>query len=1070
VRGCVGLGCRKPVLGGLAGRDVHSSPNRADNAAPSHRESLKSATQIVADTKAALSRASGFHLAGSNRLPGGQDMAFCRGGGWVNRFARPRWFGLAPPVTRRLSLVGVAAALCVALALPSAAGAAAMQRLPGCTANTLPANDDSSTAAAVPLGFTIKINQATYTSAWVNNNGNITFDGPLVQFTPTPIASTNHVIVAPFWADVDTRGAGSAVVTYGTTTYRGRSAFCVEWDGVGYYNSHTDKLNKFELLLVNRPDRASGDFDIIFNYDQVQWETGDASGGSGGLGGTPARVGWSFGPGGNVELPGSGTPGSFLDGGPDALAGNDRGSSTPGSYVFPVHGGQAQAARYVALGDSYSAGEGVPPFSSGADVNDVPSNPCHRSTSAYPQLLVRDHAGGPIPPTVEHWACSGAKIADFTPHQNGSREPAQLDHLAPGDATLVTLGIGGNDIGFAHIGETCIKADITVLDQNHGGKWRDHCQNGLDKATMSAISNLNVRDLYAKVRAQAPLADVYVMGYPKILPGVLFKDCQAQAYREDGRLATTTPFNNHMDVNGFLGIEARIGQDAVIWMNKVVDRLNGKIRAEAAYARFHFVDVTDAFAGHDVCSNNTDPSNRPWAHLVVLFSDKNGASPFSAHPTAEGQAAMAAALYSAITSGPRPTVEPAHTSTVPVIVAVGQALLNIITQWHGSDMDTTLVSPSGQVFNASSPRITHFKTGTTENYVIPNPQPGTWQVRVYGTQVDQGGEPARVTSSTTPAAALAPVAVLSVPRAVGVARFRTRFSATSSSGTFASVSSYRWNFGDGSTSKRAVVSHTYRRAGTYTTTLTVTDAAGRTDTATEKIKVYRTDQRPTAQLVVHQDRLHGARLYYDATGSADPDGARVRLSISFGDGTSTSHAAGIHRYRSNGVYRLKLMVSDPRRLRRTRQVRIVVRHKPKSSKPRQRRAITTVGFAGDSANPQVTITGRGFGHAPAPTTVAYPGSTGYDYGSALYFCNSSSNPRAFCAGESLPTGRDYIGLVVSGYSDARISYTLGSTYSNSYYPGNVYRVNQGDHFTVHVGGLSCAGTIVFNRMPTSCKP
>jgi hypothetical protein len=87
--------------------------------------------------------------------------------------------------------------------------------------------------------------------------------------------------VAPFFGDVDTRAAASNVVTFGqTVTLDGHKAFCVDWagvSGVGYYNEHTDKLNSFQLLLIDRSDVGAGDFDIEMNYDKVQWETGDAS-------------------------------------------------------------------------------------------------------------------------------------------------------------------------------------------------------------------------------------------------------------------------------------------------------------------------------------------------------------------------------------------------------------------------------------------------------------------------------------------------------------------------------------------------------------------------------------------------------------------------------------------------------------------------------------------------------------------------------------------------------------------------------------------------------------------------
>ena len=98
---------------------------------------------------------------------------------------------------------------------------------------------------------------------------------------------------------MDTTGAGSGVVTYGTDTLCGEQAFGVDWFNVGYFDftNGVDKLNTFQLILVARPEVGPGDFDIEFNYSQIQWETGDASGGTGGLGGTSAAVGYSNGTG-----------------------------------------------------------------------------------------------------------------------------------------------------------------------------------------------------------------------------------------------------------------------------------------------------------------------------------------------------------------------------------------------------------------------------------------------------------------------------------------------------------------------------------------------------------------------------------------------------------------------------------------------------------------------------------------------------------------------------------------------------------------------------------------------------
>jgi hypothetical protein len=228
--------------------------------------------------------------------------------------------------------------------LETRATPAAIRNLPGFTANTLPANDDGSTGA-VNVGFTLNFFGQQDNQVFVNNNGNITFDVPLAQFTPSDLNSNNGgiPIIAPFFADVDTTGPGSGLVTYGNDTLCDRPVFGVNWIDVGYFFSAVDRLNSFQLILIDRSDIAPGDFDIEFNYDQIQWETGDASGGTGGLGGESARVGYSNGtgqPGTFFELPGSGINGAFLDGGPDSLVANSQLATTPGRYHFLVRSGE----------------------------------------------------------------------------------------------------------------------------------------------------------------------------------------------------------------------------------------------------------------------------------------------------------------------------------------------------------------------------------------------------------------------------------------------------------------------------------------------------------------------------------------------------------------------------------------------------------------------------------------------------------------------------------------------------------------------------------------------------------
>jgi uncharacterized repeat protein (TIGR01451 family) len=208
---------------------------------------------------------------------------------------------------------------------------------PGFNTTDFPANDDGSVAAS--LGFNINYFGSNYSDVYVNNNGNFTFGNSLNQFTPSPLNSAGLKIIAAFWADVDTNGNGSGIAKYATGTVDGHSAFGATWIDVGYYPSQVDKLNSFQIILVDRSDIKAGDFDIELNYSTVKWESGNASGGNDGLGGNSARVGYSDGADVNFELPGSAVNGALIDGGSNALISNSNNSEVAGRYYFPVRNG-----------------------------------------------------------------------------------------------------------------------------------------------------------------------------------------------------------------------------------------------------------------------------------------------------------------------------------------------------------------------------------------------------------------------------------------------------------------------------------------------------------------------------------------------------------------------------------------------------------------------------------------------------------------------------------------------------------------------------------------------------------
>ncbi|MFZ1658062.1 MAG: nidogen-like domain-containing protein, partial [Flavobacteriales bacterium] len=133
-------------------------------------------------------------------------------------------------------------------------------------------NDDGSTAA-IELPFTFSLYGEDYTSCYINNNGNVSFVDPYPTFSSTPFPNNTYVMVAPFWADVDTRADSGA--TPGTLMYRlTPHALYVNWSAVGYYSMESDKLNTFQLIISDGTDPViPGGNNVSFCYGSMQWTT-----------------------------------------------------------------------------------------------------------------------------------------------------------------------------------------------------------------------------------------------------------------------------------------------------------------------------------------------------------------------------------------------------------------------------------------------------------------------------------------------------------------------------------------------------------------------------------------------------------------------------------------------------------------------------------------------------------------------------------------------------------------------------------------------------------------------------
>jgi hypothetical protein len=156
----------------------------------------------------------------------------------------------------------------------------------------LPNDDLYSNSIALPFNFSFY--GTSYDSLYINNNGNISFSQPYFTFTAYPFPDPTFNMIAPFWADVDTRSTNGGNVWYKVNPH----SLIVIWDHVGYFPMMEDKLNTFQLIISDGLDTLIPNANnVSFCYGDMQWTTGSASGGSNGFGGSPATVGVNIGNG-----------------------------------------------------------------------------------------------------------------------------------------------------------------------------------------------------------------------------------------------------------------------------------------------------------------------------------------------------------------------------------------------------------------------------------------------------------------------------------------------------------------------------------------------------------------------------------------------------------------------------------------------------------------------------------------------------------------------------------------------------------------------------------------------------
>ena len=224
-----------------------------------------------------------------------------------------------------------------------------------------------------------------------------------------------------------------------------------------------------------------------------------------------------------------------------------------------------RAVRYVALGDSYAAG-------TGAGESGSSTGSCVRSTNAYPEQWAHRHA----PASFVSAACDGATTLGVL-----SGQLAVLNART----TLVSITIGGNDAGFAHVMQTCVL------------EWDSACLDTVSSAEAFVAGTLPGRldATLRAVRAHAPSAKIVVVGYPDLYDLSQSADCIG------------------------LGTTKRTA------LNQGADDLDRALSAAAARNGDVFADVRGPFSGHEICDSAS------WLHSVTFpIGD-------SYHPNADGQ-------------------------------------------------------------------------------------------------------------------------------------------------------------------------------------------------------------------------------------------------------------------------------------------------------------------------------------------------------------------------------------------------------------------------------------------------
>lgn len=263
------------------------------------------------------------------------------------------------------------------------------------------------------------------------------------------------------------------------------------------------------------------------------------------------------------------------------------------SIQFPID--------YLGLGDSYTSGEGAFNYLPGTDTTD---DRCHLSSHSYPLLLSKDifslEGGHSV-------ACSGAVINDLSSTADSYKGqvndapsvrklgPDRLNRIIssyePGyvpqqmfvkqyTPRVLTVSVGGNDIGFGDLLATCVMPHISrhASDETCYNTYEDR------EEAVQLVDRTVPRwvNLYRQLKAEDPEGQIYAIGYPEIF-----------------------------DDAGKCGLNVNLSKSELEFADELVAYLNASIQKAAGQAGLTYVDISRALYGHRLCeaSGNSIAAN-----------------------------------------------------------------------------------------------------------------------------------------------------------------------------------------------------------------------------------------------------------------------------------------------------------------------------------------------------------------------------------------------------------------------------------------------------------------------------